>query len=158
MHVCQLLVILSRKQIWTQFITPHDVKSCTFSPPGARAMEEERRTGDVSCRWPGWVKVRGFLLGKSVQEELWGLSEKRRLWGDLGDLFNTKKDEDKRYSRSCFDKTRGDGFKPKKNQFRLAPRKTFYNKGEKILAQVAQRSGRCPMPGNIQGQAWRSLL
>lgn len=58
MDVCQLLVILSRKQTWTQFIAPHDVKSCTFSPPGARGMEEGRRIGDVSCRWAGWDKVR----------------------------------------------------------------------------------------------------
>lgn len=26
-----LSAILSRKQIWTQFVAPHDVKSCTFS-------------------------------------------------------------------------------------------------------------------------------
>jgi len=29
----------------------------------------------------------------------------------------------------------------------------FYHEGGKTLAQVAQRGGRCPIPGNIQGQA-----
>jgi len=28
----------------------------------------------------------------------------------------------------------------------------FYNQGCETLAQVAQRGGRCPIPGNIQGQ------
>jgi len=29
----------------------------------------------------------------------------------------------------------------------------FYSEGGETLAQVAQRSGPCPIPGNIQGQA-----
>ena len=32
-----------------------------------------------------------------------------------------------------------------------------YNKGGETLAQGAQRSGQCPIPGNIQGQVgWAS--
>ena len=31
----------------------------------------------------------------------------------------------------------------------------FYNEGGETLEQVAQRGGRCPMPGNIQGQVGR---
>ena len=31
----------------------------------------------------------------------------------------------------------------------------FYNEGGETLAQVAQRGGRCPIPGNIQGQVGR---
>jgi len=29
----------------------------------------------------------------------------------------------------------------------------FYNEGGETIEQVAQRDGRCPIPGNIQGQA-----
>ena len=29
----------------------------------------------------------------------------------------------------------------------------FYNEGGETLEQVAQRGSRCPVPGNIQGQA-----
>lgn len=33
----------------------------------------------------------------------------------------------------------------------------FYNKSHEALAQVVQRYGRCPVPGDIQGQAgWAS--
>ena len=31
----------------------------------------------------------------------------------------------------------------------------FYNKIGEALAQVAQRGGRCPTPGNLQGQIGR---
>ena len=33
--------------------------------------------------------------------------------------------------------------------------KIFYNEGVETLEQVAQRGGRCPMPGNIQSQVGR---
>ena len=33
----------------------------------------------------------------------------------------------------------------------------FYKEGDETLAQVAQRGGRCPIPGSIQGQVgWGS--
>jgi len=31
----------------------------------------------------------------------------------------------------------------------------FYTEGGETLDQVAQRGGRCPIPGNIQGQVGR---
>ena len=31
----------------------------------------------------------------------------------------------------------------------------FYGKGGATLDQVAQRGGRCPIPGNVQGQVGR---
>jgi len=31
----------------------------------------------------------------------------------------------------------------------------FYNEGGGTLAQVAQRGGQCPIPGNVQGQVGR---
>jgi len=31
----------------------------------------------------------------------------------------------------------------------------FYDEGGETLAQVAQRGGRCPIPGNIPGQVGR---
>ncbi len=33
----------------------------------------------------------------------------------------------------------------------------FYNKGGEALAQVAQRGGGCPIPGDSQGQAGGAL-
>ena len=33
--------------------------------------------------------------------------------------------------------------------------KNFYYEGAETLAQVAQRGGRCPIPGNTQGQVGR---
>ena len=67
-----------------------------------------------------------------------------------------KKDGDKLFRRACCDRTKGDGFKAKEGRFRLDIRKDFfYHEGGETLAQVAQRGGRCPIPGNIQGQAGR---
>ena len=34
-------------------------------------------------------------------------------------------------------------------------KKFFYDEGGETLKQVAQRGGRCPIPGNIQGQVGR---
>jgi len=36
-------------------------------------------------------------------------------------------------------------------------KKFFYSEGGETLAQVAQRDGRCPIPGNIQGQVGRGF-
>jgi len=48
------------------------------------------------------------------------------------------------------------GFKQKEGRFRLVMRKTFfYSEGGETLAWIAQRGGRCPIPGNIPGQAGR---
>ncbi|PKU34471.1 pol- hypothetical protein [Limosa lapponica baueri] len=89
--------------------------------------------------------------------------EKRRLQGDIIAAFQYlkgayKKDGDKLFSRACCDRTRGNGLKLKDGRFRLDIRKKFvYDEGGETLAQVNQRGGRCPIPGNIQGQVgWGS--
>ncbi|KAK4819178.1 hypothetical protein QYF61_025993 [Mycteria americana] len=83
--------------------------------------------------------------------------EKRRLRADLIAAFQyltgaCKKDGDRLFSRACCDRTRGKGFKLKEGRFRLDIRKNFYDEGGETLEQVAQRGGRCPIPGTIQGQ------
>jgi len=89
--------------------------------------------------------------------------EKRRLGGDLVAAFQYlkgayKNHECRLFSKACCDRTRSNGFKLKEGRFRLDIRKKyFYKEGGEMLEQVAQRGGRCPFPGNIQGQVgWGS--
>jgi len=64
---------------------------------------------------------------------------------------------DRLFSRACCNRTRGNGFKLKEGRFRQYMEEVFYNEGGETLSQVAQRGGRCPIPGNIQGQVgWGS--
>ncbi|KFQ68962.1 hypothetical protein N335_08059, partial [Phaethon lepturus] len=56
--------------------------------------------------------------------------EKRRIWGDLIAAFRylkgaDKKDGDRHFSRSCCNRTRGNGFKVKEGRFRPDIRKKF---------------------------------
>jgi len=56
--------------------------------------------------------------------------EKRGFWGDLIAAFqylkgSYKKDEDRLFSRACYDRTRGNSFKLKKSRFRSNIRKKF---------------------------------
>jgi len=54
------------------------------------------------------------------------------------------------------DRTGGNGFKLKEGRFRLK-KETVYCEGGEALAQVAQRSCGCPLPGSVQGQAGRGF-
>lgn len=47
---------------------------------------------------------------------------------------------------------RGKGFKLNVDAFWLDLRKEFYSKGGEMLSHVAQRCGRCPIPGSLQDQ------
>lgn len=63
-----------------------------------------------------------------------------------------KKDGDKVFSRACCIRTKGKGFKLKKDQFRSDTRKKFfYSDGGKILEWITQGDGRFHIPGNTQG-------
>ncbi|KAK4828803.1 hypothetical protein QYF61_000860 [Mycteria americana] len=107
------------------------------------------------------TKIMRGLEHLSYEERLRELGlfslEKRRLQGDLIAAFYYlkgayKKDGDKFFRRACCNKTRAKCLKRKEGRFRLDIRKKFfYIEGGETLEQVAQRGGRSPIPGNIQG-------
>ena len=81
--------------------------------------------------------------------------EKRRLWGDLIVAFQClmgayRKDGEGLLMRECGDRMRANGFKLKECRFRLDIRKKFFT--VRVMRQVSQRSGGCPVPGSVQGQ------
>jgi len=44
-------------------------------------------------------------------------------------------------------------FQTKREEIQIGYKEeVFYSKGRVVLAQVAQRGGGCPVPGDIQGQ------
>jgi len=63
-----------------------------------------------------------------------------------------KKDKDRLFSKACYDRTRGNGFKLKEGRQTSYREEIFYSEGGESLAQIAQRGGRCPIPGKIQDQ------
>jgi len=87
--------------------------------------------------------------------------EKRRLRGDLTAAFQylsgaCRKDGENIFSRACCERTRSNCFKLEEGRFRLDRREKFFcDEGAETLAQIAPRGGRCPIPGNIQGQVGR---
>ncbi|KAK4815951.1 LOW QUALITY PROTEIN: hypothetical protein QYF61_010445 [Mycteria americana] len=93
---------------------------------------------------------------KRATKMSWGCSAWRRLWGDLIAAFQYLKEAYKKvgeglFTRAYSDRTRVNGFKLKKGQFRLDIRKKFFTM-RVALEQVAHRSCGCPIPGNVQGQ------
>jgi len=65
---------------------------------------------------------------------------------------------DNLFSKACCDKTRSHGVKLREGRFRLDTRKKFFTvRVVQMLDRVAQRGGRCPIPGTIRGQVgWGS--
>ncbi|TRZ10209.1 hypothetical protein HGM15179_016899 [Zosterops borbonicus] len=84
--------------------------------------------------------------------------EKRRFWGNLIVALQClkgthRKDGERLLTRARSDRTRGNGSKVTERRFRLDMKKKIvpYESSE-ALAQVAQRSCGCPIPGRVQGQ------
>jgi len=57
------------------------------------------------------------------------------------------------FSRACCDRTRGNSFKLRGEIQTGYKEEIFYHEGGETLGQVAQRGGRCPIPGQTEGQA-----
>ena len=132
-----------------------------WSPaPSSRAL----RTGKT---WTCWS---GYQWGSQKWAKGWNTSPVRKGWDSWGCLdsrressgenflqpFSTwrslvRKDGENLFSRACCD--RGNGFKLREGRFRLDIKEEFYySEDGETLEQVVQRGGRCPIPGNIQGQ------
>jgi len=67
-----------------------------------------------------------------------------------------RKDGEGLFARVCSGRTRGNGCQLKEGRFRYWE-EILPHEGGETLAQVAQRSCGCPLPGSVQGQVgWSS--
>jgi len=144
-------------------------RSVEFTHPFKLGRSEEKEGPQLDRT--AWVKdqmeiIRGLehLFYEERLRELGLFSmDKTRLQGDLIAAFRYlkvtyKKDRDKLFSRACCNRTRGNGFKQKEGRFRADIRKKFFTvRMVKKLEQVAQRRGKCPIPGNIESQTHRII-
>jgi len=84
--------------------------------------------------------------------------EKRRLQGDLIAAFQYLKEAYKkagegRFTASCCDRTRDNGFKLKESRFRLAVKKKFFTvRVVRPWHRLHRKSCGCLIPGSVQGQ------
>ena len=63
------------------------------------------------------------------------------------------KDEEGLFNRACSNRTRSNGFKLAEGRFKLDIRMAFF--AMKNTGTGCPKGGRCPIPGNIQGQVGR---
>jgi len=114
------------------------------SPGGPQGYLERWSTSLTKTGWGSWSCAawrRGFRhsslpVPKGGLQESWG--------GTLEGLFG----------RWCNDRTRRNGFPTKRGLIWIRySEEILYSEGGKALAQVAQRSCGCPIPGGVQGQA-----
>jgi len=124
------------------------------------------RCGPVGAGLEAATKMIQGLEHLSYEERLRELGlfslGKTRLQGELRAAFPylkgpTKKPEEGLFTGAHRDRTRGNGFKLKEGRLRLDIRKKFFTVGGMALAQVAQGSCGCPLPGSVQGQVGRGF-
>jgi len=134
------------------------------SPPGVlhpalEQSEAERRGPEGAGPEETTAMIRGLEhlpFEESLRELGLFSMEERRLLGDLIAAFQYLKTTYKKggeglFARACRDRTRHNDCKLKRGRF-ISKKEILYYEGGEILAQVAQKSCECPLPGSVQGQ------